>query len=132
MATANLVEEKKKQQQPKPQVKYIDPEYLELPYVGSDLNDFRTQQQAALLRNFSRHAPNNSNKKNDANKVTQNSMPSPPRMALAMARPRMPRMLRMRSPSPILKRLRGASPKSRKGNVSAPPLRPIDSSMARR
>ncbi|KAL7520619.1 hypothetical protein ACHAWX_005335 [Stephanocyclus meneghinianus] len=132
MATANLVDEKKKQQQPKPQVKYIDPEYLELPYVGSDLNDFRTQQQAALRRNFSRRVPTNITKKNDGDKASQNSISSPPRMALTMARPRMPRMLRMRSPSPIIKRLRGSSPKKRQGNVSAPPSRRTDSFVARR
>ncbi|KAL3781990.1 hypothetical protein HJC23_013818 [Cyclotella cryptica] len=131
MATANLVEERKKQQ-PKPQVKYIDPEYLEMPYIGSDLNEFRTQQQVALRRHFARRAPNNSNKNNDGDKASQNSMSSPPRMSLSMGRPRMPRMLRMRSPSPILTRLRASSPKKGRGNVSAPPLRRTDSSMARR
>lgn len=128
--TANIAEEKKKKQL-KPQVKYVDPEYLELPYIGSDLNDFRTRQQIALHSSpFARH-PSADIIDND--RFSQNSGNSP-RMSLSMTRPKAaPKktiMQRMRSPSPILRRLKGSSPTKR--NISAPPLRPTSSSMARR
>jgi hypothetical protein len=121
MAIANITEEKKKLGQPKPQVKYVDPDYLQAPYIiGSDLNDFRTTNQAALRKFSFNREPINSN---GGEKSSQNSTASPSRMSLTMA-PAKSRMSRMRSPSPFLRRLRGSSlVKKRKDNVSAPPLR---------
>jgi hypothetical protein len=132
MTVANIVPEKKTKQ-PKPQIKYLDPEYLQLPYIGSNLNDFRTRQQIALHSSqFSPRQHNTNNGSHDGDRSSQNSSSS--RMSLSIARPgsgpKKSIISRMRSPSPILRRIKAASPKKR--NVSAPPLRPSSSSMAHR
>lgn len=121
MSVANIAEERRKKQ-PRPQVKYIDPEYLELPYVGSDLNEFRTRQKIALHSQNFRCPPTNCNQNNDGDTSSRYSSNSPSKMALSMARSNKRTLIsRMRSPSPILRRMKGSSPKKR--NISAPPLR---------
>ena len=128
LANANISEEKKRKQ-PKPQVKYIDPEYLELPYTGSDLNGFRTRQQVALQSQAFDHSQNKYSYpySNGSDKSSHDSTgSSPTRMSLNVARPKANNkktiMSRMRSPSPMLRRLKGTPQKKR--HISAPPLRP--------
>lgn len=109
MENIKLEAEKKRKQkmQLNTQVFGIDSEYSELPYVGADLNEFRSRQRKMTAQR-------------QDEKSSQNLTGTPPsRLSLGMARPKMTKMLRMRSPSPILRRMRGAPPR----NVSAPPLR---------
>ena len=127
LAIANITEEKRRKQS-RSQVKYIDPEYLQLPYTGSNLNNFRSRQQVALQSQVFYRSQNDhihSTDTNGSDKSSNNSTScSPTRMSLNVARKASTKktiMSRMRSPSPMLRRITGTP--SKKRNISAPPLR---------
>eukprot|EP00956_Cyclotella_meneghiniana_P026342 scaffold56688_cov69-Cyclotella_meneghiniana.AAC.1 len=122
LTTANItVDEKKKKKQNITQPRYNEPQYLELPYVGADLNDFRTQQQIALHSSQFTRVPTNSYGVIGRENPSQISSPNAQsRMALSMSRPMAASPKKSRWPSPILSRIKGTA---QKRNSSAPPLR---------
>lgn len=129
LTNANLTVEKKKKRQNMTQPRYIEPQYLELPYVGANLDEFRTRQQIALRSSQFTRVPMNSYGVVVGENPSQISSPNAQtRMALSMTRPMAASPKKSRWPSPILSRIKRSA---HERNSSAPPLRASDSSRAR-